>query len=57
MNLLGMASVGWIIFNPEGNHEISFAQGLGEDYNNQVEELVLLQGLKTLNLRGIKDHS
>ena len=52
-----MASVGWITFDPKGNHEIIFARGLGEASNNQAEALVLLQGLKTLSLRGIKDPS
>ena len=57
MTLLGMASVVWITFDLEGNHEIIFSQGLREASNNQAEALVLLQVLKTLSLRGIKEPS
>ena len=57
MKLSGMASARWITFDLKGNNEIIFSRALGEASNNQAEALVLLQGLKTLSLRGIKDPS
>jgi len=42
---IGVVGVSVIIVIIEDNHETRFVWGLGEDNNNQVDALVLYQGL------------
>jgi ribonuclease HI len=44
-----------IVFDPEGNQQVSFKWGLGEATNNQVKELVIHQGLKILDPNWIRE--
>lgn len=44
-----------IVFDLEGNQEVSFEWGQGKATNNQAEVLALYQGIKILNQRGIRE--
>jgi len=45
---LGVPSARGVVYNPEEHQELTYAWGLGETINNQVEALAVYQGPKLL---------
>ena len=52
--MLGVAGAGGILLDPGGNIEQSFAWGLGNRTNNEVEWMALLQGLRILQAKNYR---
>jgi hypothetical protein len=48
-SIISVLSLGGIVYDPEGQMEISFERGLGTTTNNQVEALPLYQELEILD--------
>jgi ribonuclease HI len=51
----GKGGDSYIIFDPKGNQETSFAWGIGETTNNQVEALALWKGILIMKRQNIKN--
>ena len=52
---LGVAGARGILVDPEGNVELTFAWGLGIRTNNEAEWMALLQGLRILRSKQLRN--